>query len=82
MKTDLTDLDYFRTKDNVILLVKGYYHPENFVLSVPVFWPDSTGDRINESGRKYRKDVREVYRDPEIPKFARFDMAENRSSFS
>lgn len=70
MKVPLTDLDYFRTNDDIIFLVKGYYHPENLVISVPVFWPDSLGSRIHESGRKYRKEVKEVYRNPEIPKSA------------
>lgn len=70
MKTNLTDLDYFRTRDDTIFLVKGYYHPEGLVIAVPVFWGDLKGERIHSSGRRYRKDVKEIYRYPEIPKCA------------
>lgn len=70
MKAPLTDLDYFRTKDDIIFLVKGYHHPEKLVIAVPVFWGDADGERVHSSGRRYRKDVKEVYRNPEIPKCA------------
>lgn len=70
MKVNLTDLDYFRTKDDIIFLTKGYYHPENIVIAIPVFRPDPKGGRIHDSGRKYRKDVEEFYRNPTIPKCA------------
>lgn len=70
MKRNLTDLDYFRTKDDIIFYAKGYYHPENIVIAIPVFWPDPEGDRIHESGRKYRKDVKEIVRHDKIPKSA------------
>lgn len=70
MKEKLTDLDYFRTKDDIIFYAKGYYHPGNLVKAIPVFWPDPQGDRIHESGRRYRKDVKEIARHAEIPKSA------------
>lgn len=81
MKPNLTDLDYFRTKDDIIFLVKGYCHPENSVVAIPVFWGAPDGERLHISGRRYHKDVNDVsneklfrllphYRNPEIPKVA------------
>lgn len=70
MKENLTDLDYFRTKDDIIFYAKGYYHTGDIVIAMPVFWPDPKGDRIHAFGRKYRKDVKEIIRNSELPKSA------------
>jgi predicted nucleotidyltransferase len=81
VKTDLTDLDYFRTKDDIIFLTKGYYHPEGFVIAIPVFWGTPDGERIHLSGKRYHKEIDEVfnkrlfrllpqYKNSEIPKSA------------
>lgn len=57
MKHDFTDLDYFLSKDKIVYLVKGYYHPLDRVFAYPVFWPDENGDRAHPQWGRYRKDV-------------------------
>lgn len=57
MKHKFTDLDYFLSKDRIVYLVKGYYHPPGGVFAYPVFWPDENGDRTHAQWGKYRKDV-------------------------
>lgn len=59
MQRSLIDLDYFRTNDDIICYVKGYCHPDGLISAIPVFWPDSQGKRIHESGRRYCKDVKD-----------------------
>ena len=41
------DLDYFLSKDKIVYLVKGYYHPSIGVFATPVFWPDKKGQRVH-----------------------------------
>lgn len=48
----LTDLDYFRAKNDIFFLVKGYYHPSNGFFAYPVFWPDKNGDRFQPKLQK------------------------------
>lgn len=78
---DIADLDYFRTKDDIIFIVRGYYHPEDYIIGHPVFWGNPQGERIHPSGRRYEKDIEDVYnerlfrllpdyKNTEIPKFA------------
>ena len=58
---DFKDLDYFRTKDDIFFLVKGYYHPSNKVFAYPVFWPDKKGDRFHQKlKRAFRKDTSDI----------------------
>lgn len=57
MKHEFTDLDYFLSKDKIVYLVKGYYHPLGGVFAYPVFWPDEKGDREHARWGRYRKDV-------------------------
>jgi len=57
MKREFTDLDYFLSKDKIVYLVKGYYHPPGGVFAYPVFWPDKNGDRRHTQWGRYKKDV-------------------------
>jgi predicted nucleotidyltransferase len=57
MKHEFVDLDYFLSKDKIVYLVKGYYHPPGGVFAYPVFWPDKSGDRRHEKWGRYKKDV-------------------------
>lgn len=57
MKPQLSDLDYFMTKDGIIFLVKGDYHPPGRVFAYPVFWPDRKGERHNPELGRYSKHV-------------------------
>lgn len=67
-QSGLPDTDYFRVKDDIIFLTKGYYHPDGFVIATPVFWGmvhrqgnhSSDGERLHPSGRRYVKYVNEV----------------------
>jgi len=57
----LKDLDYFRTKDNILFLVKGYYHLPGKVFAYPVFWPDKKGDYSQPTLRKrFSKETSDV----------------------
>ncbi len=57
----LKDLDYFRTKDNIFFLVKGYYHPPKRVFAYPVFWPDEKGDRLHPFLKKrFKKNTSDI----------------------
>jgi len=50
------DLDYFRTTDKVIYLVKGDHHDSGHVRAYPVYYPDGNGERSHEIHGSYRKD--------------------------
>jgi len=49
------DLDYFRTKDGLVYLVKGNHHPDNIVRAYPVYWPSETGERYHLTRGSYHK---------------------------
>ncbi|MBZ9578459.1 nucleotidyltransferase domain-containing protein [Patescibacteria group bacterium] len=54
------DCDYIKTFDDIIFIVKGYYHPPEKVRVVPVFFPDKNGDRIERAtGKRFRRRVEE-----------------------
>lgn len=55
-----SDLDYFMTKDRIIFLVKGGYHPPDKVFAYPVFWPDPKGERYNPEFGRYTKQVSDI----------------------
>lgn len=58
---NLIDLDYFKTKDKIIYLVKGYYHPNQRVFAYPIYWPDEKGERTEPStGQRYKKEIDEL----------------------
>lgn len=60
------DLDYFQTKSGIIFIVRGNLHPDRRVLACPVYWPDTSGDRISYAGDRYRKEIIEVADDDRI----------------
>lgn len=55
-----SDLDYFLSKDKIVYLVKGYYHPSTGVFATPVFWPDPKGQRVHQQWGTYTKQVSDV----------------------
>jgi len=58
---NLIDLDYFKTKDKIIYLVKGYYHPSQRVFAYPIYWPNQRGERTEPStGQRYKKEIDEL----------------------
>lgn len=56
----LTDLDYFKTRNGMIFIVRGNHHLRDGFLCCPVYWPEYNGDRVHLSGQKYRKEIIEV----------------------
>ncbi len=55
----ITDLDYFLTKDGIVYITRGYYHLPEDIFACPVFWPDKNGDRLHPQRGRYRKDITE-----------------------
>lgn len=56
----LDDLDYFITFNHIVYLVKGPYHPHDYVFAYPVFWPEKSGDRIHPRFGNFKKDVSDL----------------------
>lgn len=57
----LYDLDYFRTNDNIIFIVKGNCHPKGRVFACPVYWPGKTGERFSQELKiRYEKSVDDI----------------------
>ena len=58
----LFDLDYFRTADGIIFIVKGNIHPKGKVFAYPVYWPSNNGDRFCEKTKiRYEKRIDELF---------------------
>lgn len=56
----IRDCDYIQTKDNIIYIVHGDYHPENSIRCTPVYIPSEDGNRVsNLTGIKYIKKIDE-----------------------
>jgi predicted nucleotidyltransferase len=58
------DLDYIKTFDDIILVVKGDYHPEDKVRAIPVYFPKDNGDRVDwKTGKRFIKKIEEYSQD-------------------
>lgn len=61
--SSIHDCDYFLSTEGIAYIVKGNRHPAGTVRAIPVYWPDSRGNRIHLQRGSYRKEVDELNRE-------------------
>jgi len=76
----MNDLDYLLLQDGTIHLVMGPHHPQGFLRTLPVYWPDPDGERFNQELGRMKKIVAEP--NPELAKTYRYYQHSFRPTFA